>query len=86
MPEINVDANQVAFKWIKNSVSAAATLFNLDENKNEVPNGRKRKTKRISTRQGTRASERLAARGLGSAFTLSGQRFSNRLANKLKLV
>jgi hypothetical protein len=62
-----------------------------DENENEVPNGivnerGKRKTKRISTRQGTRASERLAARGLGSAFTLSGQRFSNRLANKLKLV
>jgi hypothetical protein len=62
-----------------------------DENENEVPNEivnerGKRKTKRISTRQGTRASERLAARGLGSAFTLSGQRFSNRLANKLKLV
>jgi hypothetical protein len=29
MPEIDVDANQVAFKWIKNSVSAAATLFKL---------------------------------------------------------
>jgi hypothetical protein len=29
MPEIDVDANQVAFKWIQNSVSAAATLFQL---------------------------------------------------------
>jgi hypothetical protein len=29
MPEIDVDANQVAFKWIKSSISAAATLFNL---------------------------------------------------------
>jgi hypothetical protein len=29
MPEIDVDANQVAFKWIKNPVSAAATLFKL---------------------------------------------------------
>jgi hypothetical protein len=29
MPEIDVDANQVAFKWIKNTVSAAATLFKL---------------------------------------------------------
>jgi len=28
-PEIDVDANQVAFKWIKTSVSAAATLFQL---------------------------------------------------------
>jgi hypothetical protein len=27
MPEIDVDANQVAFKWISAPVSAAATLF-----------------------------------------------------------
>jgi hypothetical protein len=84
--------NEEELRWIseglsERSIALAIYRANTDRAEAEkVYREGRRKPKRISRRQGTRASERLAARGLGSACTLSGRRFSNRLANKGKLV
>jgi hypothetical protein len=85
--------NEWKLRWVSEGLSERSIALAIDrantdraEAEKVYGEGRRKKPKRTFMRQGTRSSERLAARGLGSAFTLSGQRFSNRLANKLKLV
>jgi hypothetical protein len=89
-----LDENAQELRWVSERLSERSIALAIErattdraEAEKVYAEGKKGKPRRmISGRQGTRASERLAARGLGSAFTLSGRRFSNRLANVVKLV
>jgi hypothetical protein len=88
-----LDENAQELRWVSERLSERSIALAIErattdraEAEKVYAEGKKGKPRRISGRQGTRASERLAARGLGSAFTLSGRRFSNRLANTVKLV
>jgi hypothetical protein len=84
--------NEEELRWVAEGLSERCNALAIERASTDRAEAEKvyaqgrRKPRRISRSQGTRASERLAARGLGSACTLSGRRFSNRLANKLKLV
>jgi hypothetical protein len=84
--------NEEELRWVSEGLSERSIALAIERASTDRAEAEKvyaqgrSKPRRISGRQGTRASERLAARGLGSAFTLSGRRFSNRLANTVKLV